>query len=183
VHGKAGGKRLILSGRSITSRHGSGRTKRAEPLALTLLGWTSRIGWPIKRSSQPIPLEDKAVYGTGSPRVRRGRYRSTATFGAETSDESDDRPVTSPGGASERPFDTQPGLNGADVEPEDDGRFGPQPARPGSPVESTAPDCYPSAIDQVEIFADAMTQSVWNEIAIELGADTEAVKEIKRELA
>jgi hypothetical protein len=41
---------------------------------------------------------------------------------------------------------------------------------------------YPSAVDQVTIFAEAMTTSIWKEIAAELG-DTEQAQEIKRDLA
>jgi hypothetical protein len=40
----------------------------------------------------------------------------------------------------------------------------------------------PSAVEQVIIFAKAMTQSIWKEIAAELG-DTKKAQEIKRQLA
>lgn len=108
---------------------------------------------------------------------------------AEAPTQSDDQSVatTLPGSAPEKPSDVSPRLNGADVEPEDhSGPPVPQPdqfASAKSPGKPPVPARYPAATDQVEIFAYELTESVWDDVAAELGADTEAVKEVKRQLA
>jgi len=99
---------------------------------------------------------------------------ATAT-GAEPVADPDDGANAAPGGTPE-PSD----------ESDEQARGSPSPQAkggPGSPDQPPGVPVYPSAIDQVEIFAKTMTSSVWKEIATQLGGDTEAVKEIKRELA
>jgi len=105
---------------------------------------------------------------------------STANAETETSDESGDRASAGPGGAP-RFADAQRSLNEADAEPEDHGPPSLQPAGPFGEPTDAQPGLSP--IDQVERLAVAMTSSVWEEIATELGGDTKAVKDIKRELA
>jgi len=116
-------------------------------------------------AAHPTPGKESIAYRR--PESPPWSPLSTATARGETPDESDKRPATLPAGAPENSFEAQLGLNGADVEPEDHGRL----------------SSRPSPVDEVELFAKAMTQSAWPEIAAELGDDTEAVKEVKRQLA
>lgn len=76
-----------------------------------------------------------------------------------------------------------PQQNGAYVRSEDHGHPSPRTARPGPPDEPTSAPVGPSPIDLVEIFAESMTQSVWDGIAAELGEDTATVTAIKLQLA
>jgi hypothetical protein len=54
---------------------------------------------------------------------------------------------------------------------------------PPDPAEPTESRAYPSPVEQVTIFAQAMTTSIWDELAAALGDDTNSVREIKRQLA
>lgn len=57
-----------------------------------------------------------------------------------------------------------------------------RPSEPSERGEAGDGSVRPSAVEQVIIFAEAMTQSIWEEIATELG-DTKNAQEIKRQLA
>lgn len=65
--------------------------------------------------------------------------------------------------------------------PEDRSRAEPQSERSEYSEPDVVPS-YPSAIEQVKILAEAMTESTWPEIAAELG-DTKSARDIKRQLA
>lgn len=162
--------------RSITTRHGSGRTKKnkaasTDAARLDIADWLAR--------EEGIALSSRQGAGTPhEPASSPPPAPSTATTGAETPDEPDDG-ESAPTGGAPRISDAQRWLTGTNVEPED---YGP-PDWPGAPGQPTAASVHPSPIDQVEMFAEAMTASVWKEIATELGGDTKAGKEIKRELA
>ena len=64
--------------------------------------------------------------------------------------------------------------------PEDQSRRESQPELSERPQPD---DAYPSPVEQVVIFAEAMTQSIWPEIAAELDRNIERASDVKRQLA
>lgn len=54
---------------------------------------------------------------------------------------------------------------------------------PPDPPELSQAWVGPSPVEQVTIFAEAMTASIWDELAAALGNDADSVREIKRQLA
>lgn len=128
-----------------------------------------------KVTAHPQPTGDTSHVEVVEPEQR---LPHSATIGVRRQPESNDQPTRSLGDASESP-EPQPGQAKPGDGPEDHSRSEPQ----SEPPEGGQPDVPPSAVEQVEIFAEAMTKSTWPEIVAELGGDTKRTRDIKRQLA
>jgi hypothetical protein len=117
-------------------------------------------------TAHPHPTGD-----TPHVEVPAQRLPHNAIIEARKQPESDNQP-TKPLGDAPESYESLPGK----AKPDDGSK---NLSRP-EPQYDVPP--YPSVVDQVRTFAEAMTKSIWTEIAAELGDDTSA-REIKRQLA
>lgn len=127
-------------------------------------------------TAHPHPTSDTSpVEGL----VPEQRLPHSAIIEAMRQPEPDDQPTRSLDGAPE-PCESLPGQAKSGDESENRNR-GPEPQSERSERGELDNVSEPSPVDQVMIFAEAMT-SVWKEIAAELGDDTKS-RDIKRQLA